>query len=240
MVRLIGVLVLLCWCGLLQADTLKVAVAANFKPTLNKLKADFEKTHSIRLKLSSASTGVLYAQIKNGAPFDVFLSADAHRAVLLDKEELVVPRSRHTYVTGRLALWLNQPQTSEPNLDLLSTWPGKIAIANPKTAPYGAAAQEVLDRHHLTIRPVTGANVGQAYQFVVSGNVQLGFVALSQVAGKPNVWQIPQSMYSPITQQGVILKRSKKPKQAETFMLWLTSEKTQSRLVQMGYGKGIR
>lgn len=222
-----------------QAASLKVAVAANFKPLLKQLKPQFEKQHSTKLSLSSASTGVLYAQITHGAPFDVLLAADEKRPRLLENNNLIIEGSRKTYAIGQLVLWHNDKNGGKPDKALLAGWPDKIALANAKTAPYGLAAQSVLK--HLGLfdskrsQFVTGSNIAQTNQFVASGNVKLGFVALAQVQAMSNYWLLPQAWYLPIKQQAVILKRSKLPVESKKFLSWLLSAKIQQQIATAGY-----
>lgn len=223
------------------AAELKVAVAANFKPLLSSLKSDFEQTHNTKVLLSSASTGVLYAQIRRGAPFDLFLAADEKRPQLLEQQQLTVTNSRQTYAQGLLVLWHTK---GKPDVSLLTGWSNKIAMANPKTAPYGLAGKSVLE--HLQLwqdkRPqiVTGSNIAQTQQFVQSGNVELGFIALSQakLLGSDNqYWLIPEHWYAPLKQQVVILKRSQMPSQAKAFLTWLMSKPVQQRIFDAGYAR---
>jgi molybdate transport system substrate-binding protein len=222
-----------------NAATLKVAVAANFKPLLKQLQSSFEQQHDIKLSLSSASTGVLYAQIRHGAPFDVLLAADEKRPQLIEKQNLALADSRHTYAVGQLVLWHNQPDAQKPTAKLLRHWTDKLALANAKTAPYGLAAKSVMQ--HLGLwqskraQFVTGSNIAQTHQFVASKNVRLGFVALAQVKDLSNYWLLPQQWYPPIKQQAVILKRTKQPLAAKTFLNWLLSGKIQQQISAAGY-----
>ncbi|MFT4926631.1 MAG: molybdate transport system substrate-binding protein [Phenylobacterium sp.] len=258
MVRwLIGYLLLLCGgasCAI-NAAPLKVAVAANFKPVLKQLTPLFVSQHNIKLSVSSASTGILYAQIRHGAPFDVFLSADAKRPELLVKENLTLSQTPKTYAIGQLVLWHRDSgllETAVPDEKLLRSWTGKIALANAKTAPYGLAAKSVLQ--HLALwqdkqsQLVTGSNIAQTQQFMVSGNVELGFVGLSQVKGQikgqikgqvkgqvNQYWHLPTAWYPPLNQQVVILKRSKQQAHAKTFVNWLLSAKIQQHIIQAGF-----
>lgn len=224
---------------------LKIAVAANFKPLLKQLAPQFEKQYPHKLSLSSASTGILYAQIHHGAPFDVFLAADEQRPQLLFKAQLTVGSSPQTYAVGQLVLWYKTKDAVIPDKALLSGWPSKIAMANAKTAPYGLAAKSVLQKLGLwqQKRPqlVTGTNVAQTQQFVESGNVQLGFVGLSQVIGraKGQYWQLPTPWYPPLKQQVVVLKRSQHLPAAKTFVNWLLSAKIQQQIVDGGYGSAV-
>ena len=169
------------------AEEVRIAVAANFLATLNEIVTTFEQDTGHVAVVSSGSSGRLYAQIKNGAPFDVFFSADVTRPKLLEEEGLAVQGSRFTYAVGQLTLWSPGPTMIEGNgkAMLLSDDVEHVAIANPKTAPYGAAAKEVLQAlglwEPIQDRLVRGENIGQTFHFVFSKNAQLGFVALSQV-----------------------------------------------------------
>lgn len=226
--------------GAVAEPGLKIAVAANFKPLLKQLAAQFEQQYPITLSLSSASTGVLYAQIRHGAPFDVFLAADEKHPVLLTEQRLALAPSRHTYAIGRLVLWRNR-SAAKPDRELLTGWDKKIALANVKTAPYGQAAKSVLQ--HLTLwqqkksQLISGSNIAQTRQFIDSGNVELGFVALAQVKAQPQqqYWLLPTLWYPQLNQQAVILKRSRQPAAAKTFVNWLLSVKIQQQIVAAGY-----
>lgn len=225
------------------AQSLKVAVAANFKPTLKQLKSDFEQQHKIKVSLSSASSGVLYAQIIKGAPYDVFLSADQARPKRLEQQGWIETASRQTYAIGVLVLWHITDEFNQKDLEI---WQEKIAIANPKTAPYGQAAKSVLQHLELWRSKrqylVTGSNVAQAFQFIASGNARAGMIALSQVKSQVDwgkYWILPQSWYDPIHQQAVILKRSKNKTQALAFMQWLMSDKVQTQIQALGYAKHV-
>ena len=200
------------------AEEVQVAVAANFTAPMERIAADFERDTGHRALLSFGATGKLYAQIKNGAPFGVFLSADTKTPTKLAVEGDAIPDSRFTYAFGHLVLWSAQEGRVDDQGAVLKTGDfSHLAIANPKTAPYGAAAIEVLTKLDLLAklqpRFVTGENIGQAHQFVASGNAELGFVALSQVVveGKltgGSAWLVPTDLYSPIQQDAVILKQA--------------------------------
>lgn len=193
----------------------RVAVAANFVPALRALAEAFETRHGGHIGIVVGSTGKLYAQIHHGAPFDALFAADERRPALLEKEGRTRPGSRFSYAIGRLALW--SPDASR--VDAVGRVLGEgrfryLAIANPKLAPYGRAAQQVLEARGLwqTLRArlVRGENVGQALQFVRSGNAELGFVALSQIqrpgqAVAGSHWVVPEDLYTPIVQQAVLL-----------------------------------
>ncbi len=222
------------------AETLNVAVASNFKPALDKLIEPFERKHNVDVVVSFGSTGTLYAQISHGAPFDVFLAADKERPELLEQNQLITEGSRKTYAIGQLA-YLSSGR-DRINLAALKEFKGRVAIANPKTAPYGHAAQYFLTRNasHLLLNrhKVTANSIAQAFQFVSSGNVDGGFVALSQIIqmkrpGK--YWLVPQRYYSPIVQQMVTLKRSEKQALAKQFTQYLLSKETQQKISSAGY-----
>jgi molybdate transport system substrate-binding protein len=216
-----------------QAAELHAAVAANFSGPLRKLAPLFQQASGNQLVISAGSSGQLYTQIKQGAPFDVFLSADTDKPQLLEKKGLAVPGSQFTYAVGSLVLWSAKPGVVDGDGKVLQTQKYHlISIANPQTAPYGTAAQQVLtklglwNRLNQAHRIVTGENITQTWQFAASGNVDLSFVALSQVlGGDGNIagssWLVPQSLYDPIEQAGVIVAATKQKPAAEAFMAWL-------------------
>lgn len=222
---------------LAQADEVRVAVAANFKPCLEALASQYE--HG--LIISSGSTGQHHAQIVAGAPFDVFLAADIARPSDLEQRGLVVPGSRFTYAQGELVLWWPTPPVPEPADVCAALAHGSLrhlAVANPGTAPYGAAAVAVIDACGGLgdVRQVTGRSVGQAWQFVASGNAQAGFVARSQVVGAGHglVLPVAAGMHEPIAQQAVLLAASPRLEAARAFLEFLRSDA--ARLVIAGYG----
>jgi molybdate transport system substrate-binding protein len=216
-----------------QAEELHVAVAANFSAPLQKLAPLFAQASGDQLIISAGSSGQLYTQIKQGAPFDVFLSADTDKPQLLEKDGLAVPDSQFTYAVGALVLWSPKPGLVDRDGKVLQTKKYHlIGVANPQTAPYGTAAQQVLtklglwDKLNQDHRIVTGENITQTWQYAASGNAELAFVALSQVLSADgsisgSSWMVPQSMYEPIDQAGVIIAASTHKAAAETFMNWL-------------------
>jgi molybdate transport system substrate-binding protein len=218
-----------------RAEDVSVAVAANFAGTLEKLAPAFQKQSGHKLVISSGATGALYAQIKAGAPFDVFLSADAERPAQLEKEGLAVTGTRFAYAQGKLVLWSPKAGIVDGQGKILRhKEPVKVALADPAVAPYGAAAQEVMtamgiwqflqDESALVI----GTSITHAYQFAASGNVVCGFVAYSQVleGKKPgSLWKIPQTMYRPLRQEAVLLKKGEAKQAARDFLKWLGSDK---------------
>ena len=226
-----------------SAAEVKAAVAANFTATMKELAAKFEAKTGDKVTLSFGSSGKLYTQIVNGAPYDVFLSADTARPEQLEQEGGAVKGSRFTYAMGRLALWSAQPELVDAEGTVLNSEKfERLAIANPKTAPYGAAAVEVLQGlglyEKIEPRIVQGDNIAQTYQFVATGNAQLGFVALAQVKAKPSGswWQIPQDYYTPIRQDAVLLKSAADNKAARALLDYLRSPEAKQIIEQSGYG----
>jgi len=224
------------------AGQIQVAVASNFIATAQQIAARFEAASGHRVLLSSGSTGKHYAQITHGAPFDVFLAADAQRPTLLEQKGLALPGTRFTYALGRLVLWSPAGQGLEASLQTLQQARFRhLAQANPRLAPYGKAAQQVLQKHGLWQalqgRLVRGENVGQAYQFVVSGNAELGFVAYSQVLSRQDgpagsLWMVPPEDYQPIAQQAVLLRGTAA---ARAFFDYLRGEQARSIITAAGY-----
>jgi molybdate transport system substrate-binding protein len=226
----------------------KVAVAANFTAALDEIGAAFLKASGNRLAVSSGSTGKLAAQIGNGAPFEVLLAADAERPALLEKSGSAVGGSRFTYALGRLALWSANPTLVDAQGNVLGAGGFRhLAIASPKLAPYGAAAEEALTNlgllQKLTPLIVQGEDIGQTYQFVGSGAAELGFVALSQVragiaSGQPagSLWVVPEKLYKPIEQQAVLLVKGKANPAAQAFLDFLKGPETRAVLERFGYG----
>ncbi len=220
------------------AEPVAVAVAANFRTTLQQLAQNFEAQQHDSVRISSASTGVLYAQISRGAPFDLLLAADQQRPERLEREGLSVAGSRFTYALGRLALWIpsSSAKVSRQSLDSIDL----LAIANPKTAPYGLAARQALS--NLGISPprlVQGTNIAQTYQFVASGNAEAGLVALAQLKqanAKPDsYWVIPAALHQPIRQQALLLSRASDNGAAQRFYHYLRSDAAAALIRQEGY-----
>lgn len=217
------------------ADTLRVAVAANFKPTLEQLIPEFEAGSNIDVEISSGSTGALYAQIVNGAPFDVFLAADAARPLRLEKENRILTGSRKTYAVGRLVFWT--PSQEPVTKNDLQRWDAPLAVANPRLAPYGRAGMETLD--HLGVSPalIQGGNIAQTYTFVATGNVTGGLVALSQVTlrnvPEGSYWLIPENYHSPIEQQLVVLRNA--AQSATRFVAYLGGAHARALMIAAGY-----
>ncbi|WP_083329326.1 molybdate ABC transporter substrate-binding protein [Marinobacter salinus] len=227
-----------------RAADVRLAIAANFTDTARKLITAFADESGLKASPSFGSTGKLYAQIQNGAPFDVFLAADSHRPALLEKSGQGVAGTRFTYATGKLVLWSPQRNTFDRPEDwLASTGFTRLAIANPKTAPYGLAAQQVLAGLNLweplQQKLVRGDSIAQTFQFVATANVQAGFVALSQVqaweSSGGSLWLIPQNLYSPIDQQAILLSHGDGNDAARQWLLFLQSKTARSIIERYGY-----
>ncbi|WP_371368678.1 molybdate ABC transporter substrate-binding protein [Pseudomonas sp. QL9] len=227
------------------ADEVQVAVAANFTAPIQAIAKDFEKDTGHKLVASFGATGQFYAQIKNGAPFEVFLAADDTTPAKLEQEKATVPGSRFTYAIGKLALWSAKDGYVDAKGDVLKKGDFQhLSIANPKTAPYGLAATQVLDKlglmDKLAGKLVEGQNIGQAFQFVSTGNAELGFVALSQVYkdGKVtagSVWIVPVDLYAPIRQDAVILEKGKDNAAAKALVEYLKGPKAAAVIKSYGY-----
>ncbi|AOE83895.1 molybdate ABC transporter substrate-binding protein [Pseudomonas sp. TCU-HL1] len=246
--RLIQPLAFLLSCfslGNATAAEVQVAVAANFTAPIQAIAKDFEKDTGHKLVAVYGATGQFYTQIKNGAPFEVFLSADDTTPAKLEKEGDAVPGSRFTYAIGTLVLWSAQDGYVDTKGEVLKTGQYKhLSIANPKTAPYGLAATQVLDKLGLAsaVKPklVEGQNITQALQFVSSGNAELGFVALSQVYkdGKitsGSAWIVPADMHEPIKQDALILKKGEANPAAQALVDYLKGPKAAEVIKSYGY-----
>lgn len=228
-----------------SAAEVKVAVAANFSAPMQRIALAFEQETGHKAVLAFGGTGSFHAQIRNGAPFQVLLAADDETPLKLETEGLGVPGSRFTYATGRLVLWSRQPGLVDDKGEVLRS--GKfqrLAIANPKLAPYGAAAVETLTRlgllAELQPRIVQGDNIGQTYQFVASENAQLGFVALSQVHADGRIsqgsgWLVPASLHQPIRQDAVLLKAGQGNPAASALLTFLRGDKARAVIRSYGY-----
>jgi molybdate transport system substrate-binding protein len=212
---------------------------------MQKIARAFEQDTGHKALLAFGSTGKFYAQIKNGAPFAVLLAADDETPARLEKEGLAIAGTRLTYATGRLALWSKNPNLVDDKGEVLrGSGFNKLAIADPKLAPYGAAAMEVIQ--HLGVqasvgpRLVQGESIGQTYQFVSTENAQLGFVALSQISldgriSQGSAWVVPPSMHSPLKQDAVLLNLGKDNPAAQALLAYLQGDKAKAIMRQYGY-----
>ena len=228
-----------------NADEVQVAVAANFTAPMKEIAAQFEQATGHKVLATFGATGKFYAQIKNGAPFDVLLAADDETPVKLEKEGAAVANSHFTYAIGKLVLWSAQPGLVDDKGEVLAKGSfAHLAIANPKLAPYGAAAVETLQKLKLygALEPkiVQGDSIAQAHQFVVSGAAPLGFVAMSQVfeGGKlksGSVWVVPATMYGQIRQDAVILDKGKGKAAVDAFLAYLKGDKAKAVIRAYGY-----
>lgn len=234
--------VLACLVSQAQAEDVRVAVAANFAEPMGEIAKRFEETTGNRVVLSSGSTGKLYAQIIQGAPFDAFFAADAERPRLLEEAGKAVKGSRFTYAIGKILLWSVDPDLVDQEGKILSRGEfRRLSIANPRLAPYGKAAEEVLTGMGLwkALQPrlVQGENISQAFHFVFTGNAELGFVAASQVLHPKepkggSYWEPPTETYSPIEQQAVLLGESPV---AQAFMEYCRTKEVGDLLRSYGY-----
>lgn len=228
-----------------SADEIDVAVAANFTAPMQQIAADFEKATGHHAKLAFGSTGKFYAQIRNGAPFQVLLAADDETPAKLEAEGTGVAGSRFTYAIGTLVLWSSKPDLVDAKGEVLTKGNfNKLSIANPKTAPYGAAAVEVLNALgiYAAVEPklVQGESIAQAYQFVSTGNADLGFIARSQVTkdGKlsgGSAWVVPAKLHAPIRQDAVLLAPGKDSAAAKALLAYLKSDAAKTVIRSYGY-----
>jgi len=241
---LLAVAVVVTACGQPHADEVRVAVAANFLSTLRALQSEFERESGEKLIVTSGSTGLLYAQIRTGAPFDVLLSADQERPRLLVAEGYGDAQDVFTYAIGRLVLWSVEPgRIDDMSLGTLDD-PGFrwIAIAAPDVAPYGKAAQQALERagmwEALSARLVRGQNVAQAFAMAQTGNADAGFIALSQALaydGESSYAIVPSSLHDPIRQDAIVLRGNRAKAAVEAFVEFLRSPTAARILEQNGY-----
>lgn len=239
---LLSVVLALVFASPALAAEVKVAVAANFAEPAREIAARFKARTGHDAVLSVGSSGQFYAQIANGAPFGVFLSADRERPEKAEAEGLGVPGSRFTYAVGRLVLYSKTPRLVDGRGAVLKTGRfSKIAIADPKTAPYGVAAVETMRKLgvHDALSPklVQGTSITQAYQFIDTGAAELGFVALSQVVAVKggSRWTVPAANHTPIDQQAVLLKTAAGDPAARAFMSFLRSAEVRAIIRKYGY-----
>jgi molybdate transport system substrate-binding protein len=218
-------------------------VASNFSSTAREISEQFSNVSGYRVRITTASTGKLYAQIVNGAPFDVLLAADVERPQRLETTGAGLPGTRFTYALGALVLWSRQVDDCRAALERADG--GRIAIANPGTAPYGAAAKSFLQRSglwdSLRDRLVVGENISQTLQFAASGNAELGFIARSQLQA-PSLppascsWQVPETLHARIDQQAILLRRGADAAGAKAFLEFLRGDAGRAIILRHGYG----
>ncbi len=227
-----------------QAEDISVAVAANFTAPMKLIAAEFEKDSGHKVLAAFGSTGKFYAQIKNGAPFEILLAADDETPARLVKENAAASGSQFTYAIGKLLLWSAKPGYVDAAGAVLKKGDfAHLSVADPKLAPYGAAGVETLKAvgayEAAAPRIVTAENITQAYQFISSGNAELGFVALSQVLkdGKMegSSWLVPANLYTPIRQDAVMLAPAKGKAAAQALMRFLKGDKARAIIKSFGY-----
>ena len=227
-----------------SAEQVLVAVAANFASPFHEVAMEFEESTGHYVRVAAGSSGHFFSQIKNGAPFDVFFSADMERPKLLEEEGLGVKDTRFTYAVGRLVLWSPNTDLVKGEHTLRSKHFTRLAMANPKTAPYGVAAMQAMQQLKLweSLQPhiVMGENLGQTLGFVESGNAQLGFVALSQVMdpkfkGKGTRWDVPIHLHEPIQQDVILLMKGKDNPAAKALMEFIRGPQAKAIIERYGY-----
>lgn len=247
----IGLVVLFVFTLCAEAKPVNVAVAANFSKTMRHLVVEFEKKSDFKIALSFGASGKFYAQIKQGAPYELFFSADQAKPDALQKDGLIVAGSRFTYAIGRLAVWSSRLDFVDQIESKLKQGAfNKLAIANPKLAPYGAATLDVLKNLALIevtqAKWVRGENIAQTYQFVSTGNADLGFIALSQLLGTNTVkkvetgayWLVPDSLHHAIKQDVVLLRSGANSQGAKAFLDFMHTDEAQSIIAEHGYQAG--
>ncbi len=228
-----------------HAEEVRAAVAANFAAPMQAIAAGFEKETGHKILLSFGATGKFYAQIRNGAPFEVLLAADDETPARLEKEGAALPGTRFTYAIGRLALWSAKPGFVDAGAEVLKQGGFRhLALANPKLAPYGAAAVEALTALGVwaSVQPklVQAENIAQAHQFVASGNAELGFIALSQVRkdgriAEGSAWIVPASLHQPIRQDAVALDKGRGRPAVDALLEYLRRDKAKAVIRSYGY-----
>ena len=231
--------------GFTHAAEVHIAVAANFTAPINEIAAEFEKDSGHKVIAAFGPTGGLYTQIKHGAPFEVFFAADDSTPARLEAEGEILAGSRFTYAIGKLVLWSASAGYVDAQGEVLRRNEfNHLSIGNPKTAPYGLAATQVLGKLGLidAVKPklVEGTNITQAYQFVATGNAELGFVALSQVykdgkISKGSAWEVPLDQYAPIYQDAVLLNKGANNPAASALLAYLKSDKAKAIMAKYGY-----
>lgn len=239
-------LALLLWSTWAGAETTLVAVAANFTKPMTEIAEAFHKATGHTAKLAFGSSGKFVSQLENGAPFEIFLSADEKNPAKLEQDGLTVPGSRFTYAVGKLVLWSSTPGTVDDKGQVLSGGAFKhLALADPKLAPYGAAAVETLNHLGLLAKLQTlfvqGENIAQTHQFVSTGNAELGFIALSQVIDHGKIdsgsgWIVPEQFHQPIRQDAVLMQTGAENPAAAALLAFLKSAPALAIIENYGYG----
>ena len=231
--------------GFAHADEIQVAVAANFTAPMQQIAAQFEKETGHKAALAFGATGKFYAQIVNGAPFEILLAADDEVPARLEKEGQGIAGSRFTYAIGTLVLWSANPDLVDAKGEVLKSGSFKhLALANPKTAPYGATAIEAMTKlgvlPNVQGRFVQGENISQTQQFILSGNAELGFVALSQIYKEGKItagsaWIVPSTLHEPIRQDALLLAKGKDKPAAAALLSFLKGDKAKTIIKSYGY-----
>lgn len=238
-----GVAALLLSGTLHAAEPLRLAVAANFTTTMERLAQAYEQQHGVPSQISSGSSGKHYAQIRQGAPFDLFFSADNARTADLERENHGVAATRQVYALGRLVLWSPDPARipADGAALLASQDYRRLAMANPRVAPYGAAAEALLEGLDLNLsrgRVVIGQSLGQTLNFVTSGNAEIGLIALSQARiyerehGAGSRWLPAEELYPSIIQEAVVLRTSKQPEAAQKLLAWMRDDPSAQAIIE--------
>lgn len=235
----------LAWCHGAQAQVVRAAVASNFAAPMKLLVSRFEQETGYQALLSIGATAKLYAQISNGAPFDIFLAADPDTPARLEQENAIVPGSRFSYATGRLLLWSPRAGAVDGQGAVLQRGNFKhLAVAAPKLAPYGAAALQTLAElgllERLRSKLVMGESIGQTFSFVATGNAELGLVALSQVFEQGKIshgsgWLVPAHLHQPLRQDAVLLLRARGNPAATALHAFLRTEQSKTVIRSFGY-----
>lgn len=228
-----------------NADKIRIAVASNFAAPIKAIVKEFEVSNPHKVSVSIGSSGKLYTQILNGAPYDIFFSADQEKPLALQKAKLAEANNQFTYAIGKLVLWSSDnDNTNDVLAKLKSGRFNKLAIANPRLAPYGMAAMQVLEGLKLNeivqAKLVLGESAGQAWQYTVTGHSELGFISLSQLIQAKknqihNYWLVPQAYYSAIKQDAIVLKRGKSNPAVTAFIKFLQSEQARELITAYGY-----
>lgn len=239
--RLLYLLLLLVPAAAAAGDRLTIAVASNFATVAHELAEAFTHETGADVRISTGATGKLYNQIINGAPFDVFLAADVRRPLLLEESGRGLAETRRTYAIGSLVFWSRDPALADRCRQALLNLDGRLAIANPETAPYGRAALEYLLAEGVEPSLVIGENASQALQFAATGNAQAGLVAASHVrnANLPSAtcsWPVPTASHGPIEQQAIVVAGAGRSRLATEFVEFLGGDTARDVIRAAGYG----